>query len=248
MAIAQKLAGYSLGQADLLRRAMGKKKKAELDKQFEAFSAGHDRARLLDGRGQDAVGHPAAVLRLRVQQGALRRLRAGVLLDGLPQGQLPGRVHGRRCSRPIKDDKDKTAIYLNECRRMGIKVLPPDVNESEANFTPVGTDIRFGLTAIRNVGSNVVDAIVTARREQGRYTDFGDFMDKVDTLVCNKRVIESLIKAGAFDSLGHRRRALVDDPRGGRRPVRRHQAQRGDRPGLALRRRSTTRRRGRLRA
>jgi len=92
---------------------------------------------------------------------------------------------------------------------MKIQVLPPDVKESEATFTPVGTDIRFGLSAIRNVGINVVDAIVEARREQGRYTDFADFMDKVPTLVCNKRVIESLIKAGAFDSLGHRRRALV---------------------------------------
>ena len=67
----------------------------------------------------------------------------------------------------VKDDKDKMAIYLNECRRMGIQVLPPDVNESDANFTPVGTDIRFGLTAIRNVGHNVVDGIVAARREQG---------------------------------------------------------------------------------
>ena len=102
-----------------------------------------------------------------------------------------------------KDDKDKSAIYLNECRRMGIKVLPPDVNESEANFTPVGTDVRFGLTAIRNVGANVVEPIVAARREKGRYTDFGDFLAKVDTVVCNKRVIESLVKAGAFDSLGH---------------------------------------------
>ena len=97
---------------------------------------------------------------------------------------------------------------------MSIKVLPPDVNESEADFTPVGTDIRFGLTAIRNVGSNVVDAIVAARREKGRFTDFADFMDKVPPLVCNKRVIESLIKAGAFDSLGHR------PPRAGRRSTR----------------------------
>jgi DNA polymerase-3 subunit alpha len=92
---------------------------------------------------------------------------------------------------------------------MKIQVLPPDVNESEATFTPVGDDIRFGLSAIRNVGINVVDAVVAARREQGRFTDFGDFMDKVSSLVCNKRVVESLIKAGAFDSLGHRRRALV---------------------------------------
>jgi len=109
----------------------------------------------------------------------------------------------------VKDDKDKMAIYLNECRRMKIRVLPPDVNESESTFTPVGEDIRFGLNAIRNVGHTVVDGIVQARREKGRYTDFADFMEKVPPLVCNKRVVESLVKAGAFDSLGHCRRALV---------------------------------------
>src|ERR687889_404440 len=86
----------------------------------------------------------------------------------------------------VGDDKDKRPIYLAECRRMGIKVLPPDVNESSADFTPVGTDIRFGLASIRNVGRNVVDAVV-----------------------CNKKVIESLCKAGAFDSLGHSRQGLV---------------------------------------
>jgi DNA polymerase-3 subunit alpha len=110
----------------------------------------------------------------------------------------------------VKDDKDKMAIYLNECRRMKIQVLPPDVNESAADFTPVGNDIRFGLTAIRNVGHNVVDAIVVARREKGRYADFNDFMEKVPATVCNKRVIESLIKAGAFDEMKHKRRALVE--------------------------------------
>src|SRR3954449_11667698 len=109
----------------------------------------------------------------------------------------------------VKDDKDKIAIYLNECRRMGIKVLPPDVNESDSNFTPVGTDIRFGLSAIRNVGVNVVAEIVAAREAEGRFTDFVDFIDKVPLPVCNKRVIESLAKAGSFDSMNHARRAVV---------------------------------------
>jgi DNA polymerase-3 subunit alpha len=92
---------------------------------------------------------------------------------------------------------------------MKIQVLPPDVNESAADFTPVGNDVRFGLTAVRNVGANVVDAIVDARREKGRFVDFNDFMEKVPALVCNKRVIESLVKAGSFDEMKHRRRALV---------------------------------------
>jgi DNA polymerase III subunit alpha len=100
-------------------------------------------------------------------------------------------------------------VYLNECRRMGIKVLPPDVNESSADFTTVGTDIRFGLSAIRNVGNHVVAGLVGARQTQGRFADFGDFMTKVPVPVCNKRVLESLCKAGAFDSLGYSRRALV---------------------------------------
>jgi DNA polymerase III subunit alpha len=101
------------------------------------------------------------------------------------------------------------AVYLNECRRMGIQVLPPDVNESDSTFTPVGSDIRFGLSAVRNVGDNVVAGVTAARTEHGKFTDFSDFMEKVPVMVCNKRVIESLVKAGAFDSLGHRRRALV---------------------------------------
>lgn len=109
----------------------------------------------------------------------------------------------------VRDDKDKAAIYLAECRRMGITVLPPDVNDSVRNFAPVGADIRFGLGGIRNVGSNVVDAIVAARREKGAFTDFSDFLRKVDAVVCNKKVIESLVKAGAFDSLGHPRKGLL---------------------------------------
>jgi DNA polymerase-3 subunit alpha len=92
---------------------------------------------------------------------------------------------------------------------MGIKVLPPDVNESVRSFAPVGTDIRFGLGAIRNVGVNVVDAVVAARKDKGAFTDFSDFLRKVDAVVCNKKVIESLIKAGAFDSLRHSRKGLL---------------------------------------
>ena len=208
MAIAQKLAGYSLGQADILRRAMGKKKKAELDKQFEGFSAGMQER----GYSMAAVQTLWDIL-LPFSDYAFNKAHSAAYglvsyWTAYLKANYPAEYMAAVLT-SVKDDKDKMAIYLNECRRMKIQVLPPDVNESEATFTPVGTDIRFGLSAIRNVGINVVDAIVEARREQGRYTDFADFMDKVPTLVCNKRVIESLIKAGAFDSLGHRRRALV---------------------------------------
>jgi len=109
----------------------------------------------------------------------------------------------------VGDDKDKSAVYLAECRRMGIKVLPPDVNDSVAQFASVGTDIRFGLTAVRNVGANVVTSLVGTREAGGRFADFSDFLTRVEATVCNKKTIESLIKAGAFDSLGHSRKGLV---------------------------------------
>ncbi len=109
----------------------------------------------------------------------------------------------------VGDDKDKMAIYLAECRSMGIKVMPPDVNTSVRDFAPVGTDIRFGLSAVRNVGTGVVASIVASRKDKGDYTDFYDFLEKVDQVACNKKVVESLIKAGAFDSLNHPRKGLL---------------------------------------
>jgi DNA polymerase-3 subunit alpha len=109
----------------------------------------------------------------------------------------------------VRDDKDKSALYLNECRRMGIRVLLPDVNASASDYTPIDGDIRFGLTAIRNVGENVVESITQNRESKGRFVSFGDFLSKVDQHVCNKKTIESLIKGGAFDSLGSSRRGLM---------------------------------------
>ncbi|WP_342768618.1 OB-fold nucleic acid binding domain-containing protein, partial [Amycolatopsis palatopharyngis] len=109
----------------------------------------------------------------------------------------------------VGDNKDKSAIYLSECRRLGIKVLPPDVNESALRFAAVGDDIRFGMGAVRNVGANVVDSIIKTREEKGKYSSFTDFLDKSELVACNKRVIESLIKAGAFDSLGNTRLSMV---------------------------------------
>ncbi len=208
MAIAQKLAGYSLGQADILRRAMGKKKKAELDKQFEGFSGGMKER----GYSDDAIKTLWDIL-LPFSDYAFNKAHSAAYglvsyWTAYLKANYPAEYMAALLT-SVRDDKDKSAIYLNECRRMKIQVLPPDVNESAANFTPVGTDIRFGLTAVRNVGGNVVDGIVTAREEKGRYTDFNDFLSKVPAHVCNKRVMESLIKAGAFDEMKHRRKALV---------------------------------------
>ncbi|MFF9908948.1 OB-fold nucleic acid binding domain-containing protein, partial [Streptomyces olivaceus] len=110
----------------------------------------------------------------------------------------------------VKDDKDKSAVYLNECRRMGIKVLPPNVNESVHNFAAQGDDvILFGLEAVRNVGTNVVESIIRSRKAKGKFASFPDYLDKVEAAACNKRTTESLIKAGAFDTMGHTRKGLT---------------------------------------
>ncbi|NYE38467.1 DNA polymerase-3 subunit alpha [Nocardioides cavernae] len=208
MAIAQVLAGFTLGAADNLRRAMGKKKKQELDKQYAGFQAGM----LERGFPQQAIDKLWEIL-LPFSDYAFNKSHSaayGVITywTAYLKANYPTEYMAALLT-SVKDDKDKMAIYLNECRRMKIQVLPPDVNESHANFTPVGQDIRFGLTAVRNVGHNVVAGIVAAREEKARYADFNDFMEKVPALVCNKRVVESLIKAGAFDDMKHKRRALA---------------------------------------
>lgn len=208
MAIAQVLAGFTLGAADNLRRAMGKKKKEELDKQYAGFQAGM----LERGFPQQAIDKLWEIL-LPFSDYAFNKSHSaayGVITywTAYLKANYPTEYMAALLT-SVKDDKDKMAIYLNECRRMKIQVLPPDVNESHANFTPVGRDVRFGLTAVRNVGHNVVAGIVAAREEKGRYADFNDFMEKVPALVCNKRVVESLIKAGAFDDMKHKRRALA---------------------------------------
>lgn len=208
MAIAQRVAGYSLGQADILRRAMGKKKKSELDKQFEGFSGGM----VERGFSMAAVQTLWDIL-LPFSDYAFNKAHSAAYgVISYWTAYLKANYSTEYMAAlltSVRDDKDKSALYLGEARHMGITVLPPDVNSSSANFTAVGKDIRFGLTAVRNVGANVVDAIVRTREEKGEFTSFTDFLDKVPAVVCNKRTIESLIKAGAFDSLGHPRRALL---------------------------------------
>jgi DNA polymerase-3 subunit alpha len=208
MAIAQKVAGFTLAQADNLRRAMGKKKKSELDKAFEGFSAGM----IERGYPKDAVTTLWDIL-LPFSDYAFNKAHSaayGVISywTAYLKANYPTEYMAALLT-SVRDDKDKSALYLGECRHMGITVLPPDVNSSSANFTAVGTDIRFGLTAVRNVGANVVEAIVASREAKGEFTSFTDFLDKVPAVVCNKRTIESLIKAGAFDSLAPSRRALL---------------------------------------
>jgi DNA polymerase-3 subunit alpha len=208
MAIARKLAGYTLGGADILRRAMGKKKKEEMDKQWALFSEGMT----ANGYSAEATQAIWDVLMPFSAYGFNKSHTAGYGLVAYWTAYLKANFPAEYMAAlltSVGDNKDKMAVYLAECRRMGVKVLPPDVNESRLRFAAVGDDIRFGLGAIRNVGENVVEGITAARSGRGRFASFSDFLGKVPIQVCNKRVVESLIKAGAFDSLGHPRQGLL---------------------------------------
>lgn len=207
MQIAQKLAGFSMGKADKLRKAMGKKKPEILAKEFVGFRQG-----MLDnGYSEESIKTlwdivvPFSAYAFNKAHSAAYGVVSywtAYLKANYPVEYMAALLTSQ------KDNKDKLAVYLAECRHMGITVLPPDVNESRAAFAAVGDDIRFGLAAIRNVGTNVVEAIIKARKEKGTFTSFTDFLDKVPSTVCNKRTIDSLIKAGAFDSMGGSRRSL----------------------------------------
>ncbi|CAN2192629.1 DnaE DNA polymerase III, alpha subunit [Candidatus Nanopelagicaceae bacterium] len=208
MAIAQKVAGFTLGRADLLRKAMGKKNKEILDKEYIPFEAGMKE----NGFSVSAIKRLWEVLIPFSDYAFNRAHSAGYGVVSFWTAYLKANYPTEYMAAlltSVRDDKDKSALYLSECRRMGIKVLPPDVNESDAEYTPRGKDIRFGLAAIRNVGEGVVASVKAARESKGAFTSFGDFLAKVDANVCNKKTIESLIKAGAFDSLEHPRKGLM---------------------------------------
>ena len=232
---AQILAGYTLGQADLLRRAMGKKKKEILDKEFVPFQQGCKER----GYSDKAI---QAVWDVLVPFAGYAFNKAHSAAYGLVsywtaylKANYPAEFMAAVLT-SVGDDKDKSALYLSESRRMGVKVLPPDVNASIATFTAVGPDVRFGLAAIRNVGINVVEAIVATRKSKGEFTSFADFLRKVPVVVCNKRVIESPGQGGRVRLVRAPAQGPGAHPRAGGRLGHRHQAERGDRPGLPLRR------------
>ncbi|MCQ9350892.1 DNA polymerase III subunit alpha [Corynebacterium sp. 5QC2CO] len=208
MKISQKLANYTAGQADGFRKAMGKKKPEVLAKEFVNFEGGM----LENGFSKDAVQKLWDIILPFASYAFNKSHAAGYGLVSYWTAYLKANYTAEYMAAlltSVADDKNKLAIYLSDCRHLGIKVLPPDVNESGMDFEPVGEDIRFGLGAIRNVGHDVVASIVKTREEKGKFTSFSDYLDKIETLPCNKRITESLIKAGAFDSLGHPRKGLA---------------------------------------
>jgi DNA polymerase-3 subunit alpha len=188
---------------------MGKKKKSELDKQFADFEAGM----LSNGYSAPAVKILWDTLMPFADYAFNKAHSAGYGVLSYWTAYLKANYPAEYMAAlltSVGDSKDKLGIYLSECRRMGLNVLAPDVNESDGVFSAVGSDIRFGMGAIRNVGFGVVEHIKASRADKGRFTTFHDFLKKVPVQVANKKTLESLIKAGAFDAMGNTRRALVE--------------------------------------
>ncbi|HEX4664665.1 MAG TPA: DNA polymerase III subunit alpha, partial [Terriglobales bacterium] len=208
MQISSRIAGYSLGDADLLRRAMGKKKAEEMAKQRERFVQGalernfpqkkvekiFDLMEQFAGYGFNK-SHSAAYALLAFQTAYLKTHYPVEFMAALLTSQA--------------SSTDGVVKYINECREMGIPVEPPDINFSDANFTPHGEAIRFGLSAVKNVGRNAIDSILQARKELKRFSSLFEFCEKVDLRLLNKRVVESLVKSGAMDSLGGRAQLMA---------------------------------------
>jgi len=212
MQIANRLAGYSLGEADLLRRAMGKKDPEAMAKQRERFVRGATERgfppkkieKLFDLMEQFAgygfnKSHSAAYALLAYQTAFLKTHYPVEFMAALLTS--------------VSGSTDDVVKYINECREMGIAVEPPDINVSDAYFTPHGEAIRFGLAAVKNVGHNAIESIVAARKEAGEFKSIFQFCEKVDLHLLNKRVMESLIKSGAMDRLGRRAQlmAVIDN-------------------------------------
>jgi DNA polymerase-3 subunit alpha len=208
MQIANRLAGYSLGEADLLRRAMGKKIASEMAAQRERFVSGAVQRgypqkkieKIFDLMAQFAgygfnKSHSAAYALLAYQTAYLKTHYPVEFMAALLTS--------------VTGSTDDVVKYINECREMGIAVDPPDINVSDANFTPHGAAIRFGLAAVKNVGHTAIESIVAGRKKLGRYSSIFEFCEKVDLRLLNKRVLESLIKSGAMDSLGRRAQLMA---------------------------------------
>src|SRR6202790_1045809 len=208
MQAANKLAGYSLGEADLLRRAMGKKNAEEMAKQREGFVQGATQRgfppkkieKIFDLMAQFAgygfnKSHSAAYALLAYHTAYLKTHHPIDFMAALLTS--------------VTGSTDDVVKYINECREMGIAVEAPDINVSDANFTPHGESIRFGLAAVKNVGGNAIESIVAARKKLGRFKTIFEFCENVDLRLLNKRVLESLIKSGAMDSMGRRAQLMA---------------------------------------
>ncbi len=220
MRFSQKFAGYTLAEADNLRKAAGKKNRELMAEERERFIAGC----VEHGYGEDFGMAKFEVIEGFADYAFNKSHSYGYGLVSYQTAYLKANYPAEYLAcllTSVKHDLEKAAVYLNECRQLGVKVLVPDVNRSDLNFgsiaDPDGSErngvklnaITFGLSAVRNVGEGIVELILEERRANGRFESFIEFCDRVDLSVLNKRAVESLIKAGAFDSLGHPRRGLL---------------------------------------
>ena len=208
MQIASTMANFSMSEADILRKAMSKKEPEVLKKQREKFVYGCN-VNAIDGKTAgyifDLVSHFAGYGFNKSHSTAYAAVsyQTAYLKAHYPVEFMTALLTS------VKDNKDKIVAFVNECRRLKIEVLPPDVNLSGSAFTAVENTIRFGLSAVRNVGGMAIEAVVNARNEKGKFSSLSDFCEKVNLQAVNKRCLESLVKAGAFDSLGYSRGGLL---------------------------------------
>ncbi|MGH2577643.1 MAG: DNA polymerase III subunit alpha, partial [Actinomycetota bacterium] len=208
MLVAQRLAGYTLEEADNLRKATGKKKRDLIAKERSKFVAGCE----ANGYGREFGEKMFGIIEPFADYSFNKSHSVGYGFVAYQTAYLKAHhpvEYLAALLTSVKDDKDKTAVYLAECRALGISVLVPDVNVAESDFVGKEGSIPFGLSAVRNVGEGIVAHIVAEREENGPYRDFPDFCSRVHPSVLNKRALESLVKAGAFDSLGHPRKGLL---------------------------------------
>jgi len=213
MEIAARMAGFTLGQADLLRRAIGKKKMEILDEQRQLFINGS----VENGYSRELAAETYDLILKFASYGFNKSHAAAYAMIAYQTAYL-------KANYPVEfmaalmtvyySNSDKVALYIADCKRMNIELLPPDINESDTHFTPTGESrIRFGLAAVKNVGLGAIDSIIQARKEKP-FVSMRDFVSRVDMRSCNRKVMESLVKCGAFDSLGgHRAQylAIIDD-------------------------------------
>ena len=208
MKIANVLSGFSLAEADILRRAMGKKIPEEMEKMKKTFIDGAKKNKINEKKAEKIFelieyfagygfnkSHSAAYALIAYQTAYLKANYPVEFMASLLTSEM--------------GNTDKIVRYIRECKSMGIKILPPDVNESSMQFTIVEEGIRFGLAAVKNVGEAAIEAIITARESSGRFASIFDFCKKADLRKVNKKVIESLIKCGAFDSVNMKRSQLT---------------------------------------
>ena len=208
MQIANRLAGFSLGDADLLRRAMGKKKHEEMAAQREKFVTGCLARKVPQKKAEKIFDLMAEFAGYGFNKShscayALLAYQTAYLKTHYPVEFMAAMLTSET------GNTEKVVKYINEARSMSITVLPPDVNSSAMNFTPIGDQIRFGLCAIKNVGENTVTGILQARETLGHFTSMFQFCESIDTRLLNKRVLESLVRSGAMDGLGAHRAQMI---------------------------------------